>query len=151
AGANLLAISTGHARVVGQTGACNGISCVTNNAGKAPTGFPQNDPACPPTKATADDVALELKIRAPTNATGYSFEFKFHSFEFPDWVCDTSGYNDQFVALVNPPPAGAYVPPGSSFGNISFDNKNHPVSVNVGFFDVCDPGTPQRYATHCKS
>jgi hypothetical protein len=151
AGASLLAMSTGHARVIGQAGACNGISCVTNNTGTAPTGFPQDDPSCPPTKAIADDVALELKIRTPTNATGYSFEFKFHSFEFPDWVCDTSGYNDQFVALVNPPPPGAYVPSGSSFGNVSFDSGNHPVSVNVGFFDACDPGAPTRYATHCKS
>ncbi len=151
AGQNLLALSSGHARVVGQTGACSGISCQTNPTGTAPTGFPQDDPACPPTPAIADDVALELKIRVPSNATGYSFNFKFYSFEFPDWVCDKSGYNDQFVALVNPPPMGAYVPSGSSFGNISFDGNKHPVSVNMGFFDTCDPSTPQRFASHCKS
>lgn len=87
----------------------------------------------------------------PTNATGYSFSFKFYSFEFPDWVCDTKGYNDQFIALVTPPPQGAYVPPGSAGGNISFDGNKHPVSVNLGFFDVCDPGSPQRFAQHCKT
>jgi hypothetical protein len=151
AGANLLALSTGHARVVGETGACGGISCQTNATGTPPTGFPQDDPACPPTKAIADDVALELSIRVPTNATGYSFSFKFYSFEFPDWVCDKNGYNDQFVALVSPPPAGAFVPPGSSWGNVSFDGNNHPVSVNVGYFDACDPATPTRFASHCKS
>jgi hypothetical protein len=150
-GQSLLALSTGYARVVGQAGACNGISCVTNPSGTPPTGFPQDDPACPPTKAIADDVALELQIRVPTNATGYSFNLKFYSFEFPDWVCDTSGYNDQFIALVTPPPMGSYVPTGSAGGNISFDNNNHPISVNLGFFDACDPSSPQRFASHCKS
>jgi hypothetical protein len=150
-GQNMLAMSSGYSRTVGQTGACNGISCQTNATGTPPAGFPQDDPACPPTKAIADDVALELQIRVPTNATGYSFNFKFYSFEFPDWVCDTSGYNDQFVALVSPPPAGAYVPTGSTFGNISFDSNNHPVSVNMGFFDVCDSTTPKRFASHCIS
>jgi hypothetical protein len=151
-GQNMLVISSGYARSVGQAGACNGISCQTNPTNCIPpTGFPEDDPACPPTPAIADDIALELQIRAPTNATGYSFDFKFYSFEYPDWVCDTSGYNDQFVALVNPPPMGAYVPSGSMFGNISFDMNNHPVSVNMGFFDVCDPMTPNRFAQHCKS
>ena len=95
-------------------------------------------------------MALEVQVRVPTNATGYSFNFKFYSFEFPDWVCDTHGYNDQFIALVSPPPQGSYVPAGSTFGNVSFDSNNHPVSVNLGFFDVCDPTTPNRFATNCK-
>lgn len=150
-GQNMLVLSTGHARTVGQTGACNAISCQTNPTGTPPTGFPQDDPACPPTRAIADDIALELKIRVPTNAAGYSFSFKFYSFEFPDWVCDTHGYNDQFIALVTPPPMGSYVPPGSPGGNISFDGNMHPVSVNLGFFDACDPATPTRFATHCRS
>jgi hypothetical protein len=150
-GASMLVLSSGYARSVGQTGACNGISCVTNATGTPPTGFPEDDPACPPTPAIADDVALELQVRVPTNATGYSFNFKFYSFEYPNYVCDTKGYNDQFVALVDPPPMGAYVPTGSSFGNISFDSNNNPVSVNLGYFDVCDPTTPNRFASSCKS
>jgi hypothetical protein len=151
AGQNMLVLSSGYARTVGQPGACNGISCMTNATGTPPTGFPQDDPACPPTKAIADDVALELQIRTPTNATGYTFNFKFYSFEFPDWVCDTAGYNDQFIALVTPPPTGSYVPAGSTGGNVSFDSSSHPVSVNMGFFDVCDATTPTRFASHCKS
>jgi hypothetical protein len=35
------------------------------------------------------------------------------------------------------------------FGNISFDSNNHPVSVNMGFFDVCDPNAPSRFAQSC--
>src|SRR3984957_15625288 len=150
-GASMLVLSSGYARSVGQAGACNGISCVTNATGTPPTGFPQDDPACPPTPAIADDIALELQVRVPTNATGYSFNFKFYSFEYPNYVCDTKGYNDQFVALVDPPPMGSYVPSGSSFGNISFDSNNHPVSVNMGYFDVCDPSTPSRFASSCNS
>jgi len=150
-GQNMLVLSSGYSRTVGQPSACDGISCQTNLTGTAPPGFPQDDPACPPTKAIADDVALELQIRTPTNATGYAFNFKFYSFEFPDWVCDTAGYNDQFVTLVTPPPTGAYVPAGSPSGNICFDSASHPVSVNFGYFDVCDPTTPSRFASHCKS
>ena len=150
-GANMLVLSTGHARTVGQPGACNGISCKTNATGTAPPGFPQDDPSCPPTKVISDDIALELKLRVPTNATGYSLDFKFYSFEYPDWVCDSHGYNDQFIALVSPAPVGSYVPAGSSGGNISFDGNHHPVSVNLGFFDACDSTTPQRFASHCKT
>jgi hypothetical protein len=47
-------------------------------------------------------------------------------------VC--SSYNDQFIALVNPPPDG------SIFGNISFDANANLVSVNIAYFDVCDRG-----------
>jgi hypothetical protein len=151
AGQNMLVLSSGHARYAGQANACNGISCVSNMTATAPTGFPQDDPACPPTPAIADDIALELTIRVPTNATGYAFNFKFYSFEYPNYVCDTKGYNDQFVALVSPPPTGAYVPTGSMLGNISFDSNNHPVSVNMGFFDVCDSTAPNRFASSCKS
>jgi hypothetical protein len=74
-------------------------------------------------------VGLEVKLRAPTNATGYAFNFRFYSFEYPEWVC--TSFNDQFIALVSPAPAG------SINGNICFDSQNNPVSVNVGFFDVC--------------
>ncbi len=148
-GANMLVLSSGAARTTGQAGACTSISCTYNAMATPPTGFPQDDPTCPPTKTIADDVALEVQVRVPTNAKGYSFAFKFYSFEFPDYVCDPSGYNDQFVALVTPPPMGAYVPAGSTAGNISFDSKSHPVSVNLGFFDVCDPSTPKRFASHC--
>jgi hypothetical protein len=151
AGANLLVLSSGHARAVGDPGACNSQTCITNQSGTAPTGFPQNDPKCPIVNAIFDDVALEVKIRVPSNATGMAFDFKFHSFEFPDYVCDQSGWNDEFVALVSPPPMGSYVPNGSMFGNVSFDMNNHPVCVNIGFFDVCDASTPQRFASSCKA
>ncbi len=142
AGKSMLVLSTGHARTIGQSGACGTLTCKINATGTAPPGFPQADPACPPMDTITDDVAFEVRLRAPSNATGYSFSFKFYSFEFPESVCDK--YNDQFIALVSPAPTG------SINGNISFDSQHTPVSVDLGFFDVCDPNTASVYAYRCK-
>jgi hypothetical protein len=67
------------------------------------------------------------------NATGYKFDFKFYSFEYPEYVC--TSYNDEFIALVAPAPMG------SLNGNISFDVQGAPVSVDNALFQVC-PGCP---------
>ena len=64
-----------------------------------------------------------------SNASGFSYNFDFYSFEYPEWVC--TSFNDQYIALVDPPPAD------SINGNISFDSMNNPVSVNIAFFEVC--------------
>jgi len=143
AGERLLALSTGRARVPEQPGACNGPSCTTASNVDPPDGFPQAVPGCEGGSIVSDDVALEVALRAPTNAAGLAFAFKFHSFEFPAWVC--TPYNDQFVALVSPPP------PGSISGNVAFDAQKNPVSVNLGFLDVCDPITVAEFAANCGS
>jgi hypothetical protein len=129
AGSRLLALSSGTARLPGQTGACGSNSCPGTGAGTAPPGFPQDVPNCPGLTNINDDVALEVKLRSPTNATGWSFAFSFYSFEYPEWVC--TSYNDQFIALVTPSPMG------SVNGNVCFDSMGNPISVNVGFLDVC--------------
>jgi hypothetical protein len=128
-GANMLALSSGHARLPGQPDACGTNLCENNLTGTAPPGFPQDMPGCGGGGDIYDDVALQVQLKAPTNAKGYSFDFSFYSFEYPEWVCTT--YNDQFIALVNPPPQG------SINGNICFDSNNQPVSVNIAFFQVC--------------
>jgi hypothetical protein len=142
AGMSMLVLSSGHARLPGQPGACGSISCSNNGNGTAPPGFPQNVPNCTPSAQIVDDEALEVQIRAPTNATGYTFNFKFHSFEYPTWVC--TDYNDQFITLVSPAPAGAIN------GNISFDANHNPVSVNLGYFEVCDPASMANFASSCR-
>jgi hypothetical protein len=136
-GQNLLVLSSGHARTPGQPGACGNDGCSSHNGAGKPPGFPSAVPGCGggPNVPIEDDIALLLQLRAPTNATGYSFKFKFYSFEFPEYVC--SQFNDEFIALVNPPPMG------SQNGNISFDSNNNPVSVNIGFFDVCNTQNTQ--------
>ena len=132
-GARMLNLSSGRARIPGQPEACGTLSCDGAGAGIAPAGFPQDVPGCAGATDINDDIGLQVVLRAPTNATGYSFNFKFYSFEYPEWVC--TSFNDQFIALVNPAPAG------SVNGNISFDSATNPVSVNIAFFDVC-PGCP---------
>ncbi len=129
-GKRLLAISSGHARTPSQSGSCGSLVCTSTSGGTAPPGFPQNVPNCPGSTTINDDVGFEVKLRSPKNATGYSFNFSFYSFEYPEFVC--TSWNDQFIALVNPPPMG------SVNGNISFDSKSNPVSVNIAFFSVCE-------------
>lgn len=146
-GKAMLGLSTGHMRTPGQPGACLAQSCDNGQQAGKPSAkpanfpFPQNVPGCQVAKDYYNDIALELKMRAPTNATGYKFEFKFQSFEFAEWVC--SQFNDQFIALVSP------APKGSINGNISFDSKKNPVSVNIAFFDVCDPAGIDTFASFC--
>lgn len=128
-GNQMLVLSTGRARIPGQPDVCGTLTCSDSGAGTAPAGFPQDVPSCPGLSNINDDIALEVTLRAPTNATGFSYNFDFYSFEYPEWVC--TSYNDQYIALVDPPPMGAIN------GNISFDSNNNPVSVNIAFFDVC--------------
>ena len=76
-----------------------------------------------------DVVNLKLVLKAPKNASGFKFDFNFHSGEWPAYIC--SEFNDGFVA---------YLTSSAGADNISFDAKKNPVSVNNGFFDRCTPG-----------
>lgn len=128
-GSQMLVLSSGNARIPGQPDPCNSQTCNGSGAGVAPAGFPQDVPACPGATDINDDIALEVTLRAPTNATGFSYNFNFYSFEYPEWVC--TSFNDQYIAHVTP------APPGAINGNISFDSMTNPVSVNIAFFEVC--------------
>jgi hypothetical protein len=139
-GQSMLVLSSGRARLPGQPGAATSRN-MTSLAGTPPPNFPENVPGCSGGTSINDDVALEVDLRAPSNAIGYTFDFKFYTFEYPQWIC--TNFNDQFVALVDPPPMG------SVNGNISFDSMNHPVSVNIAFFNVCN--SCANYALNCKA
>ncbi|MBL8741903.1 MAG: choice-of-anchor L domain-containing protein, partial [Myxococcales bacterium] len=141
-GERMLALSSGRARAPNQPDACTGNKCQEGGVSYPPVFFPQTVPGCPGSTEIYDDISLELELRAPTNANGYAFDFKFHSHEFPYYVC--SAYNDQFIALVTPPPDG------SINGNISFDSTTNPVSVNMAYFDVCRPGGATEFAQWCQ-
>ncbi len=138
AGDRLVAISSGRARLPGQVGAATGRN-MKSKAGSPPPAFPQAVMGCAGGTTINDDVALQVVLRAPSNATGYRFDFRFNTFEYPQWIC--TKFNDQFIAYVDPPPMGAVN------GNISFDSKHNPVSVNIAFFDVC--ATCMNYAQNC--
>jgi hypothetical protein len=75
-----------------------------------------------------DYVELTLAIQAPTNASAFSFSFNFMTTEYPEWV--GSMFDDKFLALLQSTKTN---------GNISFDDKQHPITVNVGFLSTCSP------------
>jgi hypothetical protein len=81
------------------------------------------------TGAPHDGVALEVTVRAPANAVGFSFDFNFFTTEWPAWICTT--YNDVFAALLSP------FPQGQTDGNITFDNQGNVVTVNNVFVEAC--------------
>lgn len=137
-GKTMVALSTGVARpgVFGMSPA--GAKMCTKS--KTPPGFPTpSEAACPGQNIDTDNsaydaIALEVVIRTPTNAKGFSFDFNFFTYEYPNFIC--SQYNDFFVALLWPVHATNVL-----HNNISFDVQGNPVSVNNGFLEVCPAGT----------
>jgi hypothetical protein len=130
-GARMLGLSSGTARqptdpgYQGVMGFSKGYSCDN------PQGFPKESPVCPGvlTGAPHDGVALEVTVRAPANAVGFSFDFNFFTTEWPAWIC--TSFNDVFAALLSP------FPQGQTDGNITFDNQGNVVTVNNVFVEAC--------------
>jgi hypothetical protein len=89
---------------------------------------------CPSGSGANDPINVRLTIRVPTNAKSFSYQFRFFSYEYWSWQC--TSFNDFYLALLQTSAAG--IPADK---NISFDSLNNPVSVNNGFFDVCQPKT----------
>jgi len=85
---------------------------------------------CPSGSGANDPINVRLKIRVPTNAKSFSYQFRFFSYEYWSWQC--TSFNDFYLALLQTGAAG--IPADK---NISFDSLKNPVSVNNGFFDVC--------------
>lgn len=105
--------------------------------------LPAFDPCWVPTgTAVHDSVRLALTLRAPTNAGGLRFRFKFYSADYPQWIC--SPYDDAFLAQL-----------GSSADGIPADRvialspQGHVITVNDGLIESCTHGdeTPCPYGT----
>jgi hypothetical protein len=136
-GSNLLALSSGTARRPTDPGYQDVGGYSKGYSSAHPPGFPIESPSCPGvvTGTPYDGAALKVVLKVPTNAQSLSFKFKFHTYEFPSYICST--YNDFFVALMDPPPMD--VDPINK--NIAFDSVGNPISVNNALLDVCAPGT----------
>jgi len=91
-----------------------------------PQGDPQDGCGVADPSTVNDYTEIKLVLNVPANANGFSFDFNFMSAEFPDFVC--SDYDDTFLAILD---SNAYQ------GNVSFDELGNRVSINIGFFDVC--------------
>ncbi len=136
-GSRLLALSSGTARQPTDPGYQSVGGFGKGYTGSHPQGFPKESPACPGTTTGTpnDPTGLEVVVRVPSNAYGFSFDFNFYTYEWPGFIC--SQFNDFFVALLSP------IPPGQSDGNVSFDSQGNPVSVNNSLLEVCGcPGNP---------
>jgi hypothetical protein len=130
-GERLLAFSSGSARQPEDPGYQNVTGFSKGYQGNHPQGFPKESPACPGslTGQPNDPTGIEIVIRTPSNAQGFSFDFDFFTYEWPGYVCST--YNDFFVALLTPFPAM------QTDGNIAYDKQGNPVSVNNSLLEVC--------------
>jgi hypothetical protein len=137
AGKALLAISSGVARAPNQDGFTADCSDVFPSASNAfPDNFNGMSTSCPAdAQATSvvDAVALELRVRMPTNATAMSFDSAFFTDEYPVFIC--SPFNDFFQVIVQPLRMG-----GGADGNVVFDLDGNAVSVNNSLLRACTPG-----------
>jgi hypothetical protein len=137
AGKALLALSSGVARAPGQTAyteACDD-SFPAESTG-LPDKFNGSSTTCADfleDTTVVDAVALELKVRMPTNATAISFDSAFFTSEYPIYIC--TPFNDYFQVIALPLRAG-----GSADGNVVFDLDGNAVSVNNSLLRVCEPG-----------
>lgn len=132
-GVKMLALSSGTARTPSDAGyqPVSGYDKFYTTG--TPAGYPKTSPACMIEAGESHDSAgLRVTIKTPTNAKSLSFNLNFYTYEFPGYICST--YNDFFVAMLSPMPAG-------TDGNISFDSQGNTISVNAGFLEVCHPQT----------
>lgn len=93
-------------------------------------------------QSTANDYTeIVFQLHAPSNVQSFSFDFQFFSGEYPNYVC--TQFNDEFLAIVQS--SKTYAQPT----NISFDMQMHPITVNSGFFTVCQNDTSKPQTQHC--
>jgi hypothetical protein len=112
-------------------------SYVNAHGGALPSSVGCDDEACPVGEGANDGISLRLTIRVPTNAQSFRYRLRYFTAEYWNYQC--TAFNDFFLALLDTGAAG--IPPD---GNISFDSLDNPISVNNGFFEVCEaPGFSQ--------
>ena len=145
-GSVMLALSSGTARGPNDPGYQSPASGYDKGyTHPTPPGQPKVSSVCPasepvPTEAH-DGVALVVKIRVPATAKSMSFTHQLFTADTGDSVC--SQYNDAFVVLMDPKPAGTN-------GNIVFDNLGDPVGINsASLLRACTPGTHKGITFAC--
>jgi len=136
-GKRLLSLSSGVARAPGQPGATRDCSdALPAQSTGLPEGFDGSSSSCEFTEeisSVEDAVALELKLRVPSNVAAISFDSAFFTDEYPDYIC--SIFNDFFQVIVTPKRMGS-----GKEGNVVFDQDGNSVSVNNSLLRVCEPG-----------
>jgi hypothetical protein len=126
-GESMLMLSTGSARDMTQPSNCGNTSCENADGVAAPSGFPQEITGCASANNINDDIGFEMTLLVPENAKGFSFDFMFFTFDYPQYVC--SLFNDQFIVTLDSNPQG------SINGNLAFDNDGNPIGANCNFIN----------------
>ncbi|HEX2879977.1 MAG TPA: choice-of-anchor L domain-containing protein [Polyangiaceae bacterium] len=142
AGDNMVGLSTGKMRDVGDAGyAVPNAGTDFMSDGSPPAaylaqhgGVLPNAPSCPAGAGANDSVNLRLTIRVPTNVSGLRYRYRFFSSEY--WSYSCTAYNDFSLALLTS--THDDIPDDR---NIAFDSVGNPLSVNINFFEVCQPKT----------
>jgi hypothetical protein len=135
-GDRMLALSSGAARSPSDDGYQSVTGYSKAFSSSAPPGFPAVvEPECSaPSGNVYDSAALRVTLIPPDWANSYHFDFKFHSIDYPNFLC--TAYNDQFVVLASPAPVGALA------GDVAFDAQANPITVNSQqFVTVCSGGS----------
>jgi len=139
---NGLGVRQGCAYTILATGAVDLALCDDNR--QIGTDFYGNaldpfSPLCPGTEPDPDPLGgggdvlicdtqqIVMRLRAPVNANGFSFDFVYLSAEYPEWV--NEGFNDTFYAILVDHLAG------EAKQNISFDNFGHEIEVDNAYFE----------------
>lgn len=92
-------------------------------------------------KGRANDYAeLRLKVKVPAWANSLSYQFSFLTTEYPVYFGQV--FNDFFIA---------WLESEKWTGNISFDEKGKPISLNAGFLDYRDAVDGTHRDPDCKN
>lgn len=143
-GGAMLALSTGAARAPGQAGYQSPSGVDRGTTSEMPAGVARTMAACPGIQRGAphDGVALELRLRVPSNARSISFAHQLFTFDYKDYVC--SEYNDAFVVLMTPKAAGA------PDGNVAHAPSGDPIDVSsTVLMRACEPSTSHGLTYAC--
>jgi hypothetical protein len=144
-GSTLFALSSGVARAPGQPSAVKDM-CGNSKSFSGQTSYPPGFPKegdCGKGGKPNDGIALDMKIRVPTNAKSFKIRFKFFSCEYPDYTC--SSFNDVFAVLMAPSPLEKGDPMAdgnNASANVAFEataaGKKNVIGVNnTGFLTAC--------------
>ncbi len=129
-GVRFLVLSTGNAQTAAQAGYNPNPGTNKGYSNLLPPGFPAGSTSCSPIAYSGfyDGIALEVILRTPKYATGFLFDYKLYTSEYPQWKC--TQFADHFITVVWPPP------PGSVNTNVCFSSDG-PISINTAFITEC--------------
>ena len=101
---------TAHGGTLPSTTSCNG-TCVSGTGAN-------------------DGVNLRLEIRVPTNASAFSYDYRFFTADYLSFSCGL--YNDMHLALLT-----TTAPGNPADKNLAVDGSGNPITVNCDLMDIC--------------